>query len=165
VTAQSGLHVGQLAAALGLKKAWIDERVRNYDISCTFDRHGHRLYELETARTEIEHYHARHRAAPGFSTGGVRRAIDGVNLAAWASRAGLEGELPEIVRLLLVGSGVPLKELHILIYEGTGGSGWDGVVEAPASTRHIPFGTSVWEMGRNQRAGCELMSVSSLWLG
>jgi hypothetical protein len=43
-----------------------------------------------------------------------------------------------------------LNGLHIPVYEGTGGSGWDAVVEAPAGTRHIPFGTSVWEMGRDQ---------------
>ena len=39
VTAQSGLTLGQLAAALCLKTEWIDEPARNGHISCTIDQY------------------------------------------------------------------------------------------------------------------------------
>ncbi|QMU73232.1 hypothetical protein [Streptacidiphilus sp. P02-A3a] len=151
MTAQSGLSVGQLAAALCLKTDWIDELARNGHISYTIDQNGHRVYDPVAVRAEIERLHSRP-LAPGFSTGGALREIDSLDLTAWAVREGLEGELPELVRLLLVGSRATLTKLQIPTYEGTESSGWDAIVEAADGTRHIPVGTSAWEMGRGRDA-------------
>ena len=81
------------------------------------------------------------------------------DIVAWADRTESRVQLPDLVRRLVLDTASPTKA-SFRSHEGTDLGGYDGWVEAPAATPHVPAGTSVWEMGTNKnpstKAGSDL---------
>ena len=72
--------------------------------------------------------------------------IDAQEIAVWAGTGGAAQDLPNIVRQLILATGVELAELVM-----PGGSsvrlpGWDGMVRAGSGNLWVPEGDSVWEL-------------------
>jgi hypothetical protein len=72
------------------------------------------------------------------------------DLAEWANTKNAEGQLPELIRRLILASN-PSIELVVFPYgDSIGRSGLDGYVRARESSPYVAEGCSVWECGRNK---------------
>jgi len=76
--------------------------------------------------------------------------VDALELEGWADRLIAREQLPEIVRLLIVGSAPELRRLDVRTGEGIGLPGWDGLADAVAGNPWVPEGVSAWEMGTDE---------------
>jgi len=72
--------------------------------------------------------------------------VDAEDLVKWVDRIESRYDLPDLIRRLVLATASP-RELVFRAREGTGYSGWDGFVDAPAGTTYVPQGVSGWEMG------------------
>lgn len=82
---------------------------------------------------------------PGFATRD--------ELARWADTIGAGGELPRLVRRLVLETGKKLRELSFPAAEGSRVGDWDGTVRADEATAFIPEGLSGWELSVDRNAG------------
>lgn len=72
------------------------------------------------------------------------------DLAEWANTKNAEGQLPELIRRLILASN-PSIELIVFPYgDSIGRSGLDGYVRAREASPYVAEGCSVWECGRNK---------------
>ena len=69
------------------------------------------------------------------------------DLVQWASRFDAPGQLPELVRRLILATTGDITHLQMRSSEGTRYGGYDGVLEAGQGNAFVPDGLSVWEMG------------------
>ena len=75
------------------------------------------------------------------------RWIDGTDLEQWADRRDSQALLPESVRQLVYATVPDARRVEFRTGEGVQLPGWDGYVEAPTGTTHVPQGVSCWELG------------------
>lgn len=69
------------------------------------------------------------------------------DLVQWASRYDAPGQLPELVRRLILATAGDITHLQMRSDEGTHYGGYDGTVKAGRGNAFVPEGLSVWEMG------------------
>lgn len=67
------------------------------------------------------------------------------DLAEWGRTRAAAGELPRLVRRLILET-APVVELGFPADEGVSGGGWDGTARTKSATVHVPDGLSVWEI-------------------
>jgi hypothetical protein len=84
---------------------------------------------------------------PGFA--------DRNRLSRWADTRQSQGELPRLVRRLILESTPGIVELGMPAGEGVAAGGWDGSVRATAPTAWVPDGLSVWELSVEDRPGAK----------
>ena len=72
------------------------------------------------------------------------------DIVAWADGTQSRADFPNLVRRLILETAEPTR-LSFRAEEGTDLGGYDGWVEAPTHTAHVPAGTSVWELGTNKK--------------
>ena len=75
---------------------------------------------------------------------------DATDLGNWANRVAATGDLPDLVRRLLLLTVSDLNRARVRAGEGTRYPGWDGFVESASGTAYVPSGLSVWEMGTDR---------------
>ena len=73
--------------------------------------------------------------------------VSALDLDAWASTLGARGELPRLIRRLIIATGKPLR-VDFPGGELIGSPGWDGklLVAPGAGTQYLPEGPSCWEL-------------------
>ncbi|MEZ5944326.1 MAG: hypothetical protein R3C18_23295 [Planctomycetaceae bacterium] len=76
-------------------------------------------------------------------------ALTRMDVINWADTKQCEGQLPELVRRLIVASHDSLEKIVMPFGDSVGRSGLDGFVRATSATAYVATGESVWEMGRN----------------
>jgi len=69
------------------------------------------------------------------------------DLVQWASRYDAPGQLPELVRRLILATASDITYLQMRSGEGTRYGGYDGTVKAERGNAFVPDGLSAWEMG------------------
>lgn len=84
-------------------------------------------------------------ARPGF--------VDRKRLANWADTRQAQGELPRLVRRLILETSEGLVELGMPAGDGVAAGGWDGSVRATEGNAWVPEGLSVWELSVNASPG------------
>jgi hypothetical protein len=77
------------------------------------------------------------------------RWITATNLVQWADTRSCEGDLPLLIRKLIIASVKEWPELHIPAGDSVFKPGWDGVIKTVNKARLIPAGASCWEWGRS----------------
>lgn len=78
---------------------------------------------------------------------GVRPIVDAEQLVAWAQRQDARATLPLLVRRLIHAVVDPIEAIDFPAGESVQKHGFDGVLQAAASSPWSPPGRSVWEMG------------------
>jgi hypothetical protein len=68
----------------------------------------------------------------------------------WAKTEAAEGQLPELIRKLILASNQTIEEIDFSYGDSVGRSGFDGFVRAKAATNYVADGESVWECGRSE---------------
>lgn len=81
--------------------------------------------------------------------------VDRRGLLDWANSMGARGELPRLIRRLILETGQGVVELGFPAGEGVSLAGWDGTVRASAATPYIPLGMSVWELSVDRSPGAK----------
>jgi hypothetical protein len=69
----------------------------------------------------------------------------------WAKTQAAEGQLPELIRKLILASNPTIEEIVFPYGDSVGRSGLDGFVRVKASSSFVAEGDSVWECGRSER--------------
>ena len=87
------------------------------------------------------------RPAPSIAT------IEAEALSRWANQPHARQELPVLLRRLVHSTASEVKRADFPAYGQAERKGWDGRVEATASTAWVPDGASRWELSCNQRPG------------
>ena len=77
-------------------------------------------------------------------------SIKAMQIEAWADRIDARHELAALLRRLVYSTGAGLTQLDFPAFENAQRHGWDGFVQADATTPWIPLGGSGWEFGINQ---------------
>ncbi len=72
------------------------------------------------------------------------------DIFSWADTKHAEGQLPELIRRLVVASNQTLNALVMPYGDSVGRSGLDGYIHAGNASTYIPDGESVWELGTNK---------------
>ena len=72
--------------------------------------------------------------------------VDQTELARWADSRGAPGDLPRLIRRLILETGRGVVQLGFPGGEGIATGGWDGTVRATEATAFIPAGLSLWEL-------------------
>jgi len=72
------------------------------------------------------------------------------DLINWADTKLSEGQLPELIRRLIIASNKTLEAVVVPYGNSVGRSGLDGYVRSSASSAYIAAGESVWELGTNK---------------
>src|SRR5215469_9897362 len=117
-----------VAEALGLRPATIQQYARNGLISFDTTPGGHRRFDIDEVRAELQ-ADAEATVAPSVRFRGTSHwLVDGLDLESWAQRMAARHELPEVVRMLVAGSVRDLRQVDFRAGEGVGKSGWDGIV-------------------------------------
>lgn len=82
--------------------------------------------------------------------------ITSTNIVDWSGNREFEGQLPEIIRKLIIGSLEKFPQISIPSGDSIYKPGWDGLCETKESSKYIPSGKSFWEFGRdkNYKAKC-----------
>lgn len=78
------------------------------------------------------------------------RWVDATDLEQWADRRDSQAAFPDVVRQLVYACAPDARRVEFRTGEGVQLAGWDGYVEAPTGTAHIPEGLSVWEIGTGE---------------
>lgn len=73
------------------------------------------------------------------------------DLTIWANRRVAQGDLPQLIRRLILGTVIDVEKISFRSQEGIQLVGWDGIVEVSSGNAFVPDGSSVWEMGTNQK--------------
>ncbi len=68
------------------------------------------------------------------------------DLSRWAESIGSSGELPRLIRRLILETGKGLTDLSFPAAEGSRVGDWDGIVRVAEATAFIPGGLSGWEL-------------------
>lgn len=68
----------------------------------------------------------------------------------WADTKAAEGQLPELIRRLIVASNPTIEAIVFPYGDSIGRRGLDGFVRAKTSSPYVAEGDSVWECGRNK---------------
>ena len=68
----------------------------------------------------------------------------------WADTKAAEGQLPELIRRLILASNPTIEEIVFPYGDSVGRSGLDGFVRVKASSPYVAEGDSVWECGRSE---------------
>lgn len=77
--------------------------------------------------------------------------ISSKELNEWASQRAAEAQLPRLVRRLVHATGKGVRRIEFRADEGVRIGGWDGCVVADEGNAFVPAGTSVWELGTDQK--------------
>ncbi len=72
------------------------------------------------------------------------------DLINWADTKPSEGQLPELIRRLIMASNSAVETIVMPYGDSVGRSGLDGYVYAKSSSSHVPEGASIWELGTNK---------------
>ncbi len=70
-----------------------------------------------------------------------------IDLERWANRLDSSGDLPKLVRQLILAAEEDITQLDMRAGEGTRYEGYDGMVTAGKGNAFVPPDRSVWEMG------------------
>jgi hypothetical protein len=84
--------------------------------------------------------------------------VDRKDILEWSDEVRAGYELPRILRSLIAHDNNSIKSLTMPAAEGARLSGYDGDVEAAASSALVPAGRSVWELGVAARPGVKANS-------
>lgn len=74
------------------------------------------------------------------------------HLLGWADTASARGELPRLIRRLILETGTGVHGLDFPADEGTAVGGWDGIARASGSSPFVPAGLSLWELSVGRRS-------------
>jgi hypothetical protein len=77
------------------------------------------------------------------------RWITATRLVQWADTRAAEGDLPLLIRRLIIASVKEWPDLHIPAGDSIFKPGWDGVCNSSNKAKLVPAGKSCWEWGRN----------------
>lgn len=72
------------------------------------------------------------------------------DLISWADTKSSEGQLPELIRRLIVASNPTIEAILLPFGDSVGRSGLDGYVVAKCGSKYVPEGASIWEFGTNK---------------
>ncbi len=72
---------------------------------------------------------------------------DATDLQQWADTRTAQGNLPKLVRQLVLSTNDTITRIRFDAKKGVQAGGWDGIVESRESTPFIPAGRSNWELG------------------
>lgn len=78
---------------------------------------------------------------------------DRARLQSWADARASHGELPRLIRRLILETAPGIASLGMPAGEGVAAAGWDGTVQASSATPWVPAGLSVWEISANRSPG------------
>lgn len=78
---------------------------------------------------------------------------DRARLQSWADARASHGELPRLVRRLILETAPGIAALGMPAGEGVAAAGWDGSVHASSANPWVPAGLSVWEISANRSPG------------
>ena len=137
----------EVSAALGLRPATVQQYARNGRIPFDTTPGGHRRFDTDEVRAALALRQDAPVTPPVRSRGARGWLADALELEAWADRITARYELPEVIRILVAGSVRDLRKVEFRAAEGTGMSGWDGLVDAARGNSWVPEGVSAWEMG------------------
>jgi len=121
---------------------WMDLQHR-YDLAAERGRLGEDLERVRpqaTARGTM-------RAGTALS---LRTLVDATDLEAWADRREAQGQLPRVVRDLVLATVGRAERVVFSADEGVQHPGWDGIVGASQGNAFVPDGLSAWELGTNR---------------
>src|SRR5215218_2538927 len=121
---------------------WMDLQHR-YDLAAERGRLGE---DLERVRPQTA-VRGTMRAGTALS---LRTLVDATNLEAWADRREAQGQLPRVVRDLVLATVGRAERVVFSADEGVQHPGWDGIVGASQGTAFVPDGLSAWELGTNR---------------
>lgn len=76
------------------------------------------------------------------------RWISATHLVQWADTRTAEGDLPLLIRKLIIASVKEWPELHIPAGDSIFKAGWDGLCRSVDKRKMVPAGISCWEWGR-----------------
>jgi hypothetical protein len=79
--------------------------------------------------------------------------VDQTELARWADSREAQGELPRLIRRLILETGRGVVQLGFPGGEGIATGGWDGTARATETTAFIPDGLSLWELSVDKNPG------------
>lgn len=72
--------------------------------------------------------------------------VDQSDLARWAGSREAPGDLPRLIRRLILETGRGVVQLGFPGGEGVATGSWDGTARATEATAFIPAGLSLWEL-------------------
>lgn len=78
---------------------------------------------------------------------------DRARLQSWADARASHGELPRLIRRLILETAPGIAALGMPAGEGVAAAGWDGSVHASSASPWVPAGLSVWEISANRSPG------------
>ncbi len=87
-----------------------------------------------------------------------RVLVDALDLQQWADRRDAQSGLPGLVRRLALASSNGVLRCDFPTGEGVQQPGWDGIIEAEASTTYVPEGASGWELSTSKDIGAKANS-------
>jgi addiction module HigA family antidote len=121
---------------------WMD-RQRKYDLATEKVRLGE---DLERVRPQTV-VRGTMRAGRALS---LRTLVDATDLVGWADRREAQGQLPRVVRDLVLATVGRAERVVFSADEGVQLPGWDGIVEASQGNAFVPDGLSAWEVGTDK---------------
>jgi addiction module HigA family antidote len=121
---------------------WIDLQ-RRYDLAAEKGRLGE---DLDRVRPQAA-VRGTMRAGTALS---LRTLVDATDLEAWADRREAQGQLPRVVRDLVLATVGRAERVVFSADEGVQLPGWDGIVDASQGNAFVPDGLSAWEVGTNR---------------
>ncbi len=121
---------------------WMD-RQRKFDLAIEKGRLGE---DLERVRPQTV-VRGTMRAGRALS---LRTLVDANDLVGWADRREAQGQLPRVVRDLVLATVGRAERVVFSADEGVQLSGWDGIVDASEGNAFVPDGLSAWELGTNR---------------
>jgi hypothetical protein len=72
--------------------------------------------------------------------------VNASDIAQWSTTLESRALLPKLIRKLALASGISFNEIRFTSDEGVQEPGWDGFLDSPSRTTHIPKGKSGWEV-------------------
>jgi addiction module HigA family antidote len=121
---------------------WMD-RQRRYALAMEKDRLGE---DLERVRPQTI-VQGTMRAGRALS---LRTLVDATDLVGWAERREAQGQLPRVVRDLVLATAGRAERVVFSADESVQLPGWDGIVDASQGNALVPDGLSAWELGTNR---------------
>lgn len=118
---------------------WMDCQ-RKYDLAAEKGKLGE---DLERVRPQTG-VRGTMRAGMALS---LRTLVDATDLAGWADRREAQGQLPRVVRDLVLATVERAERVIFSAGEGVQLGGWDGIVDVPRGNAFVPDGLSAWELG------------------
>lgn len=142
----------EVADALGVSPSTVQNYSRRGLIPFETTPGGHRRFDLdEVLRAVEDHEELTARTTPRTTTGSApANLVDATDLQLWADRRSARSDLHDLVRRLLLSSGIRFFRFQIRTGEGVDLSGWDAIVEAEDGNAWVPTGTSFWELGTSR---------------